>query len=199
MDAVIMGNMRLMYAARKKTPSIEDDFSDEDAKGQLNLKRNMPTWRLGGRKIDASKILQGSYPTDLHNSMMNELEETEVKVAACTALFGTPDIIFSLNDNNRDLASVSARGLPSRLCTVLSFLRPLFSHTCGLIFDIDYGKYKCTSQLYFWYEATINTKVIKTRQKGSAQKIQELQEFIARFSPKIKVPPATSRKKLTRR
>ena len=119
-------------------------------------------------------------------------------------MFGNPDIIL-LDEptNNLDLASVVwlEEFLMDYDGTVLvvSHDRYFLNNVCTHIVDIDYGKIKMYVGNYdFWYESSqLIQKLIKDQNKKAQQKIEELQNFIQRFSAnKSKSRQATSRRKL---
>jgi len=207
MDTVIMGNKRL-YECGKEKDAIYDkeDFSDEDGIRAAELEEEYAD--LGGweSESNASIILQGlGLGTELHYCQMTELEgRQKVKVLLAQALFGSPDIIL-LDEptNNLDLASVV--WLEDFLLDyegtvlVVSHDRYFLNTVCTHIVDIDYGKIKMYVGNYdFWYDSSqLVQKLLKDQSKKAAQKIEELQAFIARFSAnKSKSRQATSRKKL---
>jgi len=207
MDTVILGNKRL-YDCGKEKDAIYDkpDFSDADGIRAAELEEEFA--ELGGweAESEASRILQGlGIATDLHFSMMSELEgRQKVKVLLAQALFGHPDIIL-LDEptNNLDLNSVV--WLEDFLLDydgtvlVVSHDRYFLNTVCTHIVDIDYGKIRMYVGNYdFWYESSqLMQRLIKDQSKKADQKIQELQNFIARFSAnKSKSRQATSRRKL---
>ncbi len=207
MDTVIMGNMRLYECGREKDAIYDKpDFSDADGIRAAELEEEYA--ELGGweSESEASRILQGlGLGTDLHYSMMTELEgRQKVKVLLAQALFGTPDIVL-LDEptNNLDLASVV--WLEDFLLDyegtvlVVSHDRYFLNTVCTHIVDIDYGKIKMYVGNYdFWYESSqLMQKLLKDQSKKAEQKIEELQNFIRRFSAnKSKSRQATSRRKL---
>jgi len=207
MDTVIMGNQRLYDCGKEKNAIYDkEDFSDEDGLRAAELEDEYA--ELGGweSESNASIILQGlGIGTDLHYSKMSELEgRQKVKVLLAQALFGNPDIIL-LDEptNNLDLASVV--WLEDFLLDyegtvlVVSHDRYFLNTVCTHIVDIDFGKIKMYVGNYdFWYDSSqLMQKLLKDQSKKAAQKIEELQNFIARFSAnKSKSRQATSRKKL---
>jgi len=207
MDTVIMGNPRL-YECGKEKDAIYDkaDFTDEDGIRAAELEEEYA--ELGGweAESDASRILQGlGIAPELHLLQMSEMDPRQkVKVLLAQALFGQPDIIL-LDEptNNLDLNSVVwlEDFLLDYAGTVLvvSHDRYFLNNICTHIVDIDYGKIKMYVGNYdFWYESSqLIQKLIRDQNKKAEQKIQELQNFIARFSAnKSKSRQATSRKKL---
>ena len=207
MDTVIMGNKRLYDCGKEKDALYaREDFSDEAGIRAAELEEEFA--ELGGweAESDASRILQGlGIPVDLHEKQMSELEgRQKVKVLLAQALFGNPDIILMDEPtNNLDLASVvwledfllDYEGL----VLIVSHDRYFLNTVCTHIVDIDYGKIKMYVGNYdFWYESSqLMQKLVKDQNKKAQQKIEELQNFVARFAAnKSKSRQATSRRKL---
>jgi len=206
-ETVIMGNARLFECGREKDELyLKEDFSDEDGIRAAELEEEYA--ELGGweSESDASQLLQGlGIPTSLHNSGMNEMEPRQkVKALLAQALFGKPDIIL-LDEptNNLDVGSVV--WLEDFLMDyegtviVVAHDRYFLNTVCTHMVDIDYGKIKMYVGNYdFWYDSSqLIQKLIKEKNKKNEDKIQELEEFVRRFSAnKSKSRQATSRKKL---
>jgi ATPase subunit of ABC transporter with duplicated ATPase domains len=207
MDTVIMGNKRLYDCGKEKDAIyMKEDFTDEDGLRAAELEEEYA--ELGGweAESDASRILQGlGIDVALHSHQMSELEgRQKVKVLLAQALFGSPDIILMDEPtNNLDLASVvwledfllDYEGL----VLIVSHDRYFLNTVCTHIVDIDYGKIKMYVGNYdFWYESSqMVQKLMKDQNKKAQQKIEELQNFVARFAAnKSKSRQATSRKKL---
>ena len=73
------------------------------------------------------------------------------------------------------------------------------NNVCTHIVDVDYGKIKMYVGNYdFWYESSqLMQRMMRDQNRKAEEKIQELQNFIQRFSAnKSKSRQATSRKKL---
>ncbi len=206
-ETVIMGNQRLYECGKEKDAIYEkEDFSDEDGIRAAELEEEYA--ELGGweAESDASRILQGLGITpEYHYNLMSSMDPRQkVKVLLAQALFGQPDIIL-LDEptNNLDLASVVwlEDFLMDYEGTVLvvSHDRYFLNNICTHIVDIDYGKIKMYVGNYdFWYESSqLVQKLVRDQNKKAAQKIEELQNFIQRFSAnKSKSRQATSRRKL---
>ena len=207
LDTVIMGNMRLYECGKEKDAIYEKaDFTDEDGIRASELEEEFA--ELGGweAESDAGKILQGlGVDTAFNDTLMADMDpRLKVKVLLAQALFGKPDIIL-LDEptNNLDLKSVVwlEDFLMDYEGTVLvvSHDRYFLNNVCTHIVDIDYGKIKMYVGNYdFWYESSqLIQKLIKDQNKKAQQKIEELQNFIRRFSAnKSKSRQATSRRKL---
>jgi len=206
-STVIMGNSRLYECGREKDELYnKEDFSDEDGIRAAELEEEYA--ELGGweAESDASQLLQGlGIPVALHESVMSELEPRQkVKVLLAQALFGKPDIIL-LDEptNNLDVGSVV--WLEDFLMDyegtviVVAHDRYFLNTVCTHIVDIDYGKIKMYVGNYdFWYDSSqLIQKLLKEKNKKNEDKINELEEFVRRFSAnKSKSRQATSRKKL---
>ena len=207
LETVIMGNMTLYNIGKEKDAIYEKpDFDDADGLRAAELEEQYA--ELGGweAESDAGRLLQGlGIPAELHQTQMSAMDPRQkVKVLLAQALFGKPDIIL-LDEptNNLDLASVV--WLEDFLLDydgtvlVVSHDRYFLNNVCTHIVDIDYGKIKMYVGNYdFWYESSqLMQKLVKDQNKKAQQKIEELQNFIARFSAnKSKSRQATSRRKL---
>lgn len=207
LDTVIMGNLRLYECGKEKDAIYEKaDFTDADGLKAAELEEEYA--ELGGweAESDASRLLQGlGISSEFHNTLMQDMDPRQkVKVLLAQALFGQPDIVL-LDEptNNLDLASVV--WLEDFLLDyegtvlVVSHDRYFLNTVCTHIVDIDYGKIKMYVGNYdFWYDSSqLIQKLVKDQNKKAQQKIEELQNFIARFSAnKSKSRQATSRKKL---
>ena len=163
---------------------------------------------LGGweAESDASRLLQGlGIGTELHYEQMASVDpRLKVKILLAQALFGNPDLLMMDEPtNNLDIDAVN--WLEDFLLDfegtviVVSHDRHFLNTVCTHIVDIDYNKIKMYVGNYdFWYESSqLIQKLIKDQNKKAQQKIEELQNFIRRFSAnKSKSRQATSRRKL---
>jgi len=207
LTTVIMGNMKLYECGKEKDAIYEkEDFTDEDGIRASVLEEQFA--EMGGweAESDASRLLQGlGIPVEFHETQMANLDPRQkVKVLLAQALFGKPDIIL-LDEptNNLDLASVV--WLEDFLMDyegtviVVSHDRYFLNNVCTHIVDIDFGKIKMYVGNYdFWYESSqLIQKLAKDQNKAAQQKIEELENFVRRFSAnKSKSKQATSRRKL---
>ena len=208
MDTVIMGNQRLYDIGKEKDALYaKEEMTDEDGIRACELEEEYA--ELGGweAESDASRILQGlGIGTELSTSdLMATLDaRLKVKVLLAQALFGNPDILMMDEPtNNLDINAVN--WLEDFLLDfegtviVVSHDRHFLNTICTHIVDIDYNKIKMYVGNYdFWYESSqLVQKLIKNQNKKNEEKIQELQEFISRFSAnKSKSKQATARRKL---
>lgn len=207
LETVIIGNTRLFECGKEKDELyLKEDFNDEDGIRAAELEQEYA--ELGGWEAEsnASQLLQGlGLPTNLHGMDMSVMEPRQkVKVLLAQALFGSPDIIL-LDEptNNLDVGSVV--WLEDFLMDyegtviVVSHDRYFLNTVCTRIVDIDFGKIRMYVGNYdFWYDSSqLIQKLLKEKNKKNEDKIQELEEFIRRFSAnKSKSRQATSRKKL---
>ena len=151
-------------------------------------------------------MLQGlGIPVEEHEKLMADMDgRDKVKVLLAQALFGNPDIVM-LDEPTNNLDTVSIEWLEDFLLDfpgmviVVSHDRYFLNTVCTHIVDIDYGKIKMYVGNYdFWYESSqLVQALVRNQNKRAAEKIKELQEFIARFAAnKSKSRQATSRRKL---
>lgn len=207
LDTVMMGNKRLYEIMKQKDELYaKEDFTEAD--GDLAAELEGEFAELGGweAESDASKLIQGlGLPEEILYSLMASLSGNEkVKVLLAQALFGSPDIIL-LDEPTNHLDIDAIRWLEDFLAEyfgtvlVVSHDRHFLNNVCTHIVDIDYTKIKMYVGNYeFWYESSqLMQRMIKQQNKKAEEKIQELKEFISRFSAnKSKSKQATSRRKL---
>ena len=207
MDTVIMGNKRLYDIGKEKDALYEkEEMTEEDGIRACELEEEFA--ELGGweAESDASRILQGlGVGTEFHQTSMETLDaRLKVKVLLAQALFGNPDILL-LDEPTNNLDINAVNWLEDFLLDfegtviVVSHDRHFLNTVCTHIVDIDYGKIKMYVGNYdFWYESSqLIQSLIKNKNKRNAEKIEELQTFIARFAAnKAKSKQATSRRKL---
>ena len=207
LQTVIMGNTDLYKIMQEKDALYaKPDFSEEDGvkAGELEAKfAEMDGWNA---EADAAMLLNGlGLETEFHDKYMKELTEVQkVKVLLAQALFGNPDVML-LDEPTNYLDIEAIEWLEEFLINfpntviVVSHDRHFLNTVCTHIADIDYGKIQVYTGNYdFWYESSqLALKQMKDANKKKEEKIQELQEFIRRFSANAsKSKQATSRKKL---
>ena len=207
MDTVIMGNQHLYDVMKEKDALYEKpDFSEEDGIRAAELEAEFAEMNGWEAESDASRILQGlGIPVENHYDLMGDTDpRMKVKVLLARALFGKPDIVM-LDEPTNNLDIEAINWLEDFLLDyegtviVVSHDRHFLNTVCTHIVDIDYGKIKMYVGNYdFWYESSqLIQSLIKNKNKRNAEKIEELQTFIARFAAnKAKSKQATSRRKL---
>lgn len=207
LDTVIMGNKKLYDIMKEKDALyMKEDFSDEDGIRAAELEAEFAEMDGWEAESDASKLIQGlGLSEDILYTQMSDLGGNEkVKVLLAQALFGNPDIIL-LDEPTNHLDITAVEWLEEFLINypgtviVVSHDRYFLNVVCTHMVDIDYGKIKMYVGNYeFWYESSqLIQRMIKQQNKRNEEKIQELENFIRRFSAnKSKSKQATSRKKM---
>ena len=206
LDTVIMGNKRL-YEIMKEKEAIyaKEDFTEEDGIRASELEGEFAEMNGWESESDAAQLLNGlGIETDLHYAIMRDLKGSEkVKVLLAQALFGNPDILL-LDEPTNHLDLDAIEWLEEFLINfentviVVSHDRYFLNKVCTHTADIDYGKIQLYAGNYdFWYESSqLLIKQMKEANKKKEDKINELQDFISRFSANAsKSKQATSRKR----
>lgn len=207
LETVVMGNSDLYKIIKEKDELYaKSDFSESDGvkAGELEAKfAEMDGWNA---ESDAAILLTGlGFETEFHDKYMKELTEVQkIKVLLAQALFGNPDVLL-LDEPTNYLDIEAIEWLQEFLINfqntviVVSHDRYFLNSVCTHIADIDFGKITVYTGNYdFWYESSqLALKQMKDSNKKKEEKINELQEFIRRFSANAsKSKQATSRKKL---
>ena len=206
-DTVIMGNAPLWTALQEREVLYEKDSDTlTDADGMRLGELEGIVGDEGGytAETDAAVLLDGlDIPESLHERKMSELQGGQkVRVLLAQALYGTPSVLL-LDEptNNLDLDSVHwlqdyLIRYPGCLI-VISHDRHFLNEVCTHIADIDYE----TIIMYpgGYDDMVLQKTQIRTRiESQNAQrekKIEQLNEFIQRFSAGTRSSQVTSRKK----
>ncbi|ADH99483.1 ABC-F family ATP-binding cassette domain-containing protein [Salisediminibacterium selenitireducens] len=207
LDVVMMGHER-MYKVRQEKDEIymKPDFSDEDGMRAAELEGEFAEMNGYEAESDAAVLLKGlGIYEDAHYKTLSELPESEkVKVLLAQALFGNPDVLL-LDEPTNGLDIDAIKWLEEFLIQfentviVVSHDRHFLNHVCTHIADLDFGKIQLYVGNYdFWYESSqLALRMAQEQNKKKEEKIEELKQFIARFSANAsKSKQATSRKKL---
>src|SRR5438552_6073672 len=207
MDTVIMGNAGLWSALQEREILYAKDpgaLTDEDGMRLGELEGIVGDEGGYTAEVDAAILLDGlDIPEDFHNRKMSELQGgRKVRALLAQALFGNPDaLLLDEPTNNLDLDSV--HWLQNHLraydgcLIVISHDRHFLNEICTHIADIDY-------QTVITYTGGYDDMVLAKTQvrarieAGNAQrekKIEQLQDFIARFAAGTRSSQVQSRKK----
>lgn len=206
MDTVIQGNARL-YEIMKEKDAIyaKEDFTDADGIRAGELEEEFADMDGWSAESDVALLLNSlGIETELHYTTMKDLKGSQkVKVLLAQALFGNPDVLL-LDEPTNHLDLDAIAWLEEFLINfentviVVSHDRYFLNKVCTHMADIDYAKIQLFSGNYdFWYESSqLIIKQLKESNKKKEERIEELKDFIARFSANAsKSKQATSRKK----
>lgn len=207
LEVVMMGYEQL-YSVRKEKDEIymKPDFSDEDGMRAAELEGEFAEMNGYEAESDAAVLLQGlGISEEKHYVTMNSLSEGDkVKVLLAQALFGSPEVLL-LDEPTNGLDVEAVQWLEEFLINfentviVVSHDRYFLNNVCTHIADLDFSKIQIYVGNYdFWYESSqLALKMAQERNKKKEEKINDLKNFVARFSANAsKSKQATSRKKL---
>jgi len=206
-DTVIMGNRPLWHALQEREVLYAKDpetLTDEDGMRLGELEGVVGDEGGYTAESDAAVLLDGlDIPEALHERKMSELQGGQkVRVLLAQALFGSPQVLL-LDEptNNLDLDSV--HWLQDYLTRydgcliVISHDRHFLNEVCTHIADIDYE----TIIMYTGgYDDMVLQKTqirsrIEAQNAQREKKIEQLNEFIQRFSAGTRSSQVTSRRK----
>jgi len=206
-DTVIMGNAPLWKALEERDilyAKPHDDLTDEDGMRLGELEGTVGEEGGYTAESDAAVLLDGlGVDAALHERKMGELQGGQkVRVLLAQALFGSaPALLLDEPTNHLDLDSV--HWLQDYLCRyegvliVISHDRHFLNSVCTHTADIDYQ----TIIMYTGgYDDMVMAKTqirsrIEAENAQREKKIEQLNEFIARFSAGTRSSQVTSRKK----
>ena len=204
-DTVIMGNRPLWQALSERDELYaKADMTDEDGMRLGELEGVVAENDGYSAESDAAILLDGlDIPESLHDRKMSELQGGQkVRVLLAQALFGGPDaLLLDEPTNHLDLESIHwLQDFMVRYqgtLIVISHDRHFLNSVCTHIADIDY-------QTIITYNGGYDDMVLAKTQIRSRiesqnaqreKKIDQLKEFIARFSAGTRSSQVTSRKK----
>ncbi len=207
LNTVLTGHEKLykLFSERDELYAKED-FSDEDGIRAGEIEAEISEMDGYNAEPEAASMLSKLGIDDsLHGKMMAEIDENlKVRVLLAQSLFGNPDILL-LDEPTNHLDLNSIKWLEDFLYNfdntviVVSHDRHFLNKVSTHIVDIDFKKINMFVGNYdFWYHASqLKMKQMKNDKKKNEDKIQDLQDFIQRFSANAaKSKQATSRKKL---
>ena len=206
-DTVIMGNKTLWEALQEREILYAKDPGKlTDADGMRLGELEGIVGDEGGytAETDAAILLDGlDIPEVMHERKMGELQGGQkVRVLLAQALFGNPDVLL-LDEptNNLDLDSVhwlqDYLNAYEGCLIVISHDRHFLNEICTHIADIDY---QSVITYTGGYDDMVlaKTQIRQRIEAGNAQrekKIEQLNEFIARFAAGTRSSQVASRKK----
>lgn len=206
LKTVLMGNQKLYQVMEEKERLYANpDFSEADGVRASELEMQFAELNGWEAESEAGTMLAGlGIDESYHHRQMKELVGGEkVKVLLAQALFGQPDILL-LDEPTNHLDIYAIQWLEEFLLNfentviVISHDRHFLNKVCTHIADIDYSKVTTFSGNYdFWREASeLSQRLLSDQNKKSADKAEELQAFIRRFSANAsKSRQASSRQK----
>jgi ATPase subunit of ABC transporter with duplicated ATPase domains len=204
-DTVIMGNKRL-WAAMEEREAIfaKPEITDSEGMRLGELEGIVGDEDGYSADTDAALLLQGlDIPDELHQRTMGELQGGQkVRVLLAQALFGHPQaLLLDEPTNHLDLESIHwLQGFLTNydgVVIVISHDRHFLNSVCTHIADIDY-------QTIITYTGTYDEMVLAKTQFRSQieaqnaqreKKIDQLNDFIARFSAGTRSSQVQSRRK----
>ena len=206
LETVMMGHKRLFEIMQAKEALYSKSKITDDEGFELgNLEVEFAELDGWNAEYSAEKLLNGlNVPmSDFDNKMSDILPKNKVKVLLAQTLFGEPDILL-LDEPTNHLDFEAITWLENFLMNyentviTVSHDRHFLNKVCTHMVDIDYYQVKqYTGNYDFWMESSqLMQKLMNDKNKKKEEKIQELKNFIARFSANAsKSSQATSRKK----
>jgi ATPase subunit of ABC transporter with duplicated ATPase domains len=204
LETVFMGHKELFSIMQKKEILYAKETLTESEGYELShLEADFA--ELDGWNADAEKLLNGlNVPeSEFYKHMSDILPKHKVKILLAQALFGNPDILL-LDEPTNNLDFEAIHWLENFLMdyehTVItvSHDRHFLNNVCTHMVDIDYNQAKMYVGNYdFWMESSeLIQRLMADKNKKKEERIQELKNFIQRFSANLsKSAQATSRKK----
>jgi ATPase subunit of ABC transporter with duplicated ATPase domains len=205
LDVVIMGNARLWATLEEKAALLaKSDLSEAEGHLLGELECIIAEEQGYSAESDAAELLSGlGVPEACHEKCMGELPGgRKLRVLLAQALFGNPDaLLLDEPTNNLDIDSIrwlerflsNYRGV---LLTV-SHDRRFLNQICTHIADIDYE----TIIVYpGGYDDMVRAKgqvrnKVEQQNADRQKKIEQLQDFVARFGAGTRATQVQSRKR----
>ncbi len=205
LDVVLQGNKGLWSAMQEKEALLHLPNLTEAQGVRLGELEGVIGEEDGyTAEADAASLLAGlGVPEEQHQRPMKELQGgLKVRVLLAQALFGDPAaLLLDEPTNNLDLDSI--RWLERFLCAyegvliTISHDRHFLNEICTHIADIDYNAiitYPGGYDAMVIQKAQVRTRV-ESENQDKHKKIEQLQDFIARFSAGTRASQVQSRKK----
>src|SRR5262245_9526096 len=204
-DVVIMGNAALWEALQEKNELLaKAKLSDAEGTRLAELEGTIAEEDGYSAEADAGELLSGlGIPEKHHDQVMSELPGgLKLRVLLAQALFGHPEaLLLDEPTNNLDIDSI--RWLEKFLSEyrgvllTISHDRRFLNRICTHIADIDYE----TIIVYpGGYDDMVRAKgqvrnKIESENAERSKKIEQLQDFVARFHAGTRASQVQSRKK----
>jgi ATPase subunit of ABC transporter with duplicated ATPase domains len=205
LDVVMMGNARLWTALSEKQTLVgKAELSDADGERLGELECVIAEENGYSAEADAGELLNGLGIVESdHEKQMSELPGgRKLRVLLAQALFGSPDaLLLDEPTNNLDIDSIrwlerflrNYRGVSA----VISHDRRFLNRICTHIADIDY---ETIIQYPGGYDDMVRAKgevrsKVERENSERAKKIEQLQDFVARFAAGTRASQVQSRKK----
>jgi ATPase subunit of ABC transporter with duplicated ATPase domains len=205
LDVVMMGNARLWKAlSEKQTLVNKPELSDADGEQLGELECVIAEENGYSAEADAGELLNGlGIAESDHEKCMSELPGgRKLRVLLAQALFGSPDaLLLDEPTNNLDIESIrwlerflrNYRGVS----VVISHDRRFLNRICTHIADIDY---ETIIQYPGGYDDMVRAKgdvrsKVERENSERSKKIEQLQDFVARFAAGTRASQVQSRKK----
>lgn len=206
LDVVMMGHTE-MWAAMSERDAIYADLeaTEDDYMRAAELEAKFAEYDGYTAEARAGELLLGAgIELSLHNSLMSEVAPGfKLRVLLTQALFSKPDVLL-LDEPTNNLDINTIRWLEDVLnqyestMVIISHDRHFLNEVCTHMADVDYGEIRIYPGNYDEYMiASMQARERQLSDNAKAKdKMQELQEFVARFSAnKSKARQATSRLK----
>ncbi|MCP2039844.1 ATPase subunit of ABC transporter with duplicated ATPase domains [Neisseria sp. HSC-16F19] len=206
LDVVMMGHTE-MWAAMTERDAIYANLeaTEDDYMRAADLEAKFAEYDGYTAEARAGELLSGvGIGEHLHQASMSEVAPGfKLRVLLAQALFSKPDVLL-LDEptNNLDINTIRwledvLNGYDSTMI-IISHDRHFLNEVCTYMADVDYGGitlYPGNYDDYMLASAQARERTLKDNAKAK-EKLQELQEFVARFSAnKSKARQATSRLK----
>ncbi|QMT32689.1 ABC-F family ATPase [Conchiformibius steedae DSM 2580] len=206
LDVVLMGHTE-MWAAMTERDAIYANLeaTEDDYMRAAELEAKFAEYDGYTAEARAAELLSGvGIEESLHNATMSEVAPGfKLRVLLAQALFSKPDVLL-LDEPTNNLDINTIRWLEGVLnqydstMIIISHDRHFLNEVCTHMADLDYNTitiYPGNYDDYMLASAQARERTMKDNAKAK-EKLQELQEFVARFSAnKSKARQATSRLK----
>jgi ATPase subunit of ABC transporter with duplicated ATPase domains len=208
LDTVIMGNRRLWTAMTERDALYDKaDMSNEDGMRLGELEGIVGEEDGYSADSDAAILLQGlDIPDSLHQRKMGELQGGQkMRALLAQALFGHPEaLLLDEPTNHLDLDSIHwVEEFLNRYdgtLIVISHDRHFLNRVCTHIADIDYQTIITYTGGYddmVMAKTQIRSK-IESENEQREKKIEQLNDFIARFGASTRAKTTSRRKEVER-